>query len=150
MHGRTISIFIFLSQIYRGYLQVLSNCIALIVRKGGGSTFEIETQCATFKGWKLDPHVAHSCPKCFGGLGKLWIVRKFRFLCFEVQVCLYDMIVSLGAISNQSLERSKLYPVSGADWRSIACTASRANTHCCVFTKTRKYQKNARLRVHRY
>ena len=87
-----ISIFIFLSQIYRGYLQVLSNCIALIVRNGGGSsvTFEIETQCATFKGWKLDPHVAHSCPKCFGGLGKLWIVRKFRFLCFEVQVCLYE------------------------------------------------------------
>ena len=87
-----ISIFKFLSQIYRGYLQVLSNCIALIVRNGGGSsvTFEIETQCATFKGWKLDPHVAHSCPKCFGGLGKLWIVRKFRFLCFEVQVCLYD------------------------------------------------------------
>ena len=60
------------------------------------------------------------------------------------------MIVSLGAISNQSLERSKLYPVSGANWRSIACTASRTNTHCCVFTKTRKYQKNARLRVHRY
>ena len=60
------------------------------------------------------------------------------------------MIVSLGAISNQSLERSKLYPVSGANWRSIACTASRTNTHCCVFTNTRKYQKNARLRVHRY